>query len=557
MQREGEKMKKLIVGLLTVALSFSIFAGCGSTGDESAASTTAESVAENEGSEEATSGTDAFANLPENWLDADVVATPEMYPNVDMSKPYTVNIYQVGDTPSDWDKVEAAINEYLEPFNTSIKCTFMSWADVGTMYSLVLAGGEQIDAIFTAPWEYMYTEAAKGSFYTFDREWISENMPLTDKYQDPDSFGQTMVNGQMVAMPSNREAAQNKIVAIRQDLAEKYGISELNNWDDYMNFCLTIAEKETPESGILAMPASMNNSELWDVYRQQYDTFQLYNDNWMMYLYQYNGDVPAVEDIELAWNTDYFLEFAKDMKTLADAGAWSRGALSNTTSDDDAFGALQGASIAWNGSVFTYMKMAEESEGVVCAAYDLTTDNLVACEEYNNGDVAIATASGDPLRTAMVLDILKMDTYANRLVNMGIEGDHYVLGEKNEDGWLYTKTENSANYPPDGNSLSWGVRNGVYEEDGQPAREKEMTDSWEERIVSNPTVTFVFDDAAVSDNAAACKTILGEYIPSLQLGLVDDIEATLAEMNAKLTDAGLELVEEEMMSQYTEWLATQ
>ena len=50
---------------------------------------------------------------------------------------------------------------------------------------------------------------------------------------------------------------------------------------------------------------------------------------------------------------------------------------------------------------------------------------------------------------------------------------------------------------------------------------------------------------------------LGEYIPSLQLGLVDDIEATLAEMNAKLTDAGLELVEEEMMSQYTEWLATQ
>lgn len=551
-------MKKLVASLLVAALSLTMLAGCGSSEAPAAEAPAAEAPAAEAPAEEAAPAADAFAGLPENWLDGDVKATPEMYPGVDMSKPYTVHMYQVGDTPPDWDKVEGAINEYLAPFNTTIETVFMSWADVGTMYSLVLAGGEQIDAIFTAPWEYMYTEAAKGSFYTYDRDWVAENMPLTSRYQAEKSFGQTKVNGVMVAMPCNREAAQNKIVAIRQDLADKYGISELKTWDDYMNFCLTIAEKETPESGILAMAASGSNAELWDVYRQQYDSFQLYNDNNMMYLYSYNGTgAPAVEDIQLAWNTDYFLDFANDMKTLADAGAWSRGALSNTTSDDDAFGALQGASIAWNGTVFTYMKQAEESEGVYCTAYDLTTDNLVACEEHNNGDMAIAAASGDPLRTAMVIDILKMDTYVNRLVNLGIEGDHYNLGEKNADGWLYTKADGSANYAPDGNSLSWAVRNGVYEEDGAIPREKEMMDSWELRIVSNPTVTFVFDDAAVADYNAACKTVLGDYIPSLQLGLVEDVEATLAEMNAKLETAGIKQVEEEMMRQYTEWLATQ
>lgn len=551
-------MKKLVASLLVAALSLTMLAGCGSSEAPAAEAPAAEAPAAEAPAEEAAPAADVFANLPEKWLDGDVVATPEMYPNVDMSKPYTVHMYQVGDTPADWDKVEGAINEYLAPFNTSIETVFMSWADVGTMYSLVLAGGEQIDAIFTAPWEYMYTEAAKGSFYTYDRDWVAANMPLTSRYQAEKSFGQTKVNGVMVAMPCNREAAQNKIVAIRQDLADKYGISELKTWDDYMNYCLTIAEKETPESGILAMAASGNNAELWDVYRQQYDTFQLYNDNNMMYLYKYNGiGTPAVEDIQLAWNTDYFLDFANDMKTLADAGAWSRGALSNTTSDDDAFGALQGASIAWNGTVFTYMKQAEESEGVVCAAYDLTTDNLVACEEHNNGDMAIAAASGDPLRTAMVIDILKMDTYVNRLVNLGIEGDHYNLGAKDDKGWLFTKADGSANYAPDGNSLSWAVRNGVYEEDGQIPREKEMYDSWDLRIVSNPTVTFVFDDAAVADYNAACKTVLGDYIPSLQLGLVEDVEATLAEMNAKLETAGIKQVEEEMMRQYTEWLATQ
>ena len=98
------------------------------------------------------------------------------------------------------------------------------------------------------------------------------------------------------------------------------------------------------------------------------------------------------------------------MKEMADAGCWSRSALTNTVTDDDAFGALQGASIAWNASVFTYMKQAEKSEGVECMAYDLTTDNLVNAEAYSNNDMAITAGSENPERAAMVLDLLKFDT---------------------------------------------------------------------------------------------------------------------------------------------------
>jgi len=59
----------------------------------------------------------------------------------------------------------------------------------------------------------------------------------------------------------------------------------------------------------------------------------------------------------------------------------------------------------------------------------------------------------------------------------------------------------------------------------------------------------------MSDYASACKAILGDYIPSLQLGLVDDVDAYLAEMNAKLDGAGIKIVEEELFKQYNEWLA--
>ena len=543
-------MKKRLSCLLVAVLALSLLAACGGTSKQTGGATG--------GAQESTEAVDAaepaadvLAELPASLTDGVVKATPEMYTNVDLSKPYTVYLYLIGDTPQDWDKVMAAVNEYLEPFNTKLETVIMSWADYGTKYSLVLAGGEEVDAIYTAPWCYMYTEAAKGSFYTFDRDFLAKNMPLTNKYQAETSYAESTIDGKIVALPCNAEKADTKIVAIRQDLAEKYGIEKLDNWSDYMNFMLTIAEKETPESGILAQASSGNNAELWEVYRQQYNVFYILKDNYLHYQYEYKeGELPSADDIELCWNSESFVKFAKDMKTLADAGCWSRGALSNTISDDDAFGALQGASIAWNGTVFNYMRMAEKNEGVKCAAYDLTKDNIVACEEYNNSDIAIAAASKNPERTAMVLDILKMDTYVNRLITLGFENEHYTI-----DGFNYAKAANVEAYPPNSVSLSWGINNGIYKETGVEPREQEMVDSWEPRITSNPTITFVFNDTEVSDYASACKAILGDYIPSLQLGLVDDVDAYLAEMNAKLDGAGIKIVEEELFKQYNEWLA--
>ena len=552
--------KKILAGILAALLALSALTGCGGSASDSSNDTGVQQEATDSESTEgsqaaASSGEDALSGLPETLADGEVKATPEMYSNIDLSDEYTVNMYLIGDTPNDWNDVLAKINEYLAPFNTQLAVTFMSWSDYMQMYSLVLAGGEDIDCIYTAPWCYMYTEAAKGSFYVLSDEFISDYMPLTKKYQDPKSFKEATVNGQLIAIPANQENAQNKIVAIRQDIADKYGIESLSNWDDYMNFMLTVAEKETPESGIYAQASATDNVELWHVYRQQYDTFYLLDDNYLTYMFEYDGEIPEVSDIKFAWDTEIFRHYAKDMKTLADAGCWSRSALSETITDDDAFGALQGASITWNGTVYSYMKQAEQTEGITCAAYDLTTDHLVACEEYNNSDFAITAGSKNPERTAMVLDILKMDTYANRLVMLGIEDVHYTLEEGNH----YAKTDKSGDYTFDSISLSWAIRNGdrKYVESDRPEREVVMYDSWDERIVGNPAVTFIFDDSSVSDSAAAVKSTIADYIYMLQLGLVDDVDATIDEMLEKCDKAGLQAITDELIRQYEAWLETQ
>ena len=185
--------------------------------------------------------TAAFAELE---MGATIVATPDLYQNTDLSKDYTVNMYLIGDKPNDWDTVKALVDAKLEPFNTKLEVTFMSWSDYTTLYPLVLAGGEQVDLIFTAPWCFMYSEAAKGSFYTLSDEFIDTYMPLTSQYQAETSWAETTMGGEIVAIPSNRAQPMGKIVAVRQDLMDKYGIDPLENWDDFMTFLLTIAEKE-------------------------------------------------------------------------------------------------------------------------------------------------------------------------------------------------------------------------------------------------------------------------------------------------------------------------
>ena len=482
-----------------------------------------------------------------------ITATPETYANTDLSKNYTVNMYLIGDRPTDWDKVEALVNEYLQPFNTQLSTTFMSWSDYQTMYSLTLAGGSNVDLIFTAPWCYMYTEAAKGSFYELTDEFIETYMPLANEYQAEESWDETTLSGKTIAVPSNVAQPMGKMVAIRQDLAEKHGITSLSNWDDYMNYMLTIAEKETPESGIYAMASSGDNNELWDVYREQFDTMLALDSSYMDMMYKYDGStLPTKDDIKLVYEFDEFREYAKDMKTMADAGCWSRSALTNTITDDDAFGNLQGASIAWNASVFTYMEQAEQTEGVVCAAYDIISDHFVGAEAYSNNDMAIAAGSANPERAAMVLDIMKFDTYVNRLLLLGIEGEHYSIDDQGQ----YTELDGAENYPAMLISASWAIKNGNLSEAGAPEREKVISDAWEARVMSNPTITFVFDDANVASYTAAVQAVLMEYVPMLELGLVDDVDATLDEMIQKCYDAGLQTVYDEFYAQYDAWYAT-
>lgn len=472
---------------------------------------------------------------------------------VDTSTPYNVLMYLVGNKLPGTDAVVEEINKILSAeYNTTLQIEYLPWSDYQTKYPLILAGGEPCDLIYAASWCYLYTEAAKGSYYEMDEDFIKTNMPMTYANQKEESWGQTTINGVCVGIPCNMMVPNYKYVGIRQDLAEKYGIQSLNNWDDFMNYMITIAEKETPVSGIYALDAAQSNMELWRAYCQITNQMSVYSETFQT-PFQGVGVKPAAEDFEYAFASETFLNFAKEMKKLADAGCWSRSALSNTSVGNyESFGNLTGATEVWNGTIFNYMHQAEANEGVRCEAYDLSPESVVFAEEYNNSVMCISANSENPERAALVADLLGYDYELNLLALLGLEG---VNWEDRGNGYYFSDTTQES-YPACSNALGWWCKKdyliGVYDD----ARREAFDNNFKSRMVSNPCTTFVFDESPVKAYMAAVTAVKDEYFGALTLGLVDDVEATFNEMLQRLETAGLSIVKAEFDKQYNEWLAS-
>ena len=546
------KQRKFVSLLLAAAMALSLTAcaGAPAAGSSTPAAPAAETAEE---AAEPAAASDAFAGLPEkNTPATPVYASPDMY-TIDLSKKVNINMYMVGDTPNDWEAVCAEMNKYLEPYNTTFSATFLSWADYTTLYPLALQG-DYCDIIYTASWCFLGSESAKGSFVELTDDFIQQYMPLTYRYQDPDSYIESLQGGKLYCIPQNMTEASAKYVAIRKDLADKYGIGELKTWEDFANYLTTIAEKETPESGIYAYAAAGENKELWDVWRQEFDERSAVEDDYLCLGYLFDGSdkAPAVEDIQLIYDMDVFKDFAHEMKRLADAGVWSRSALTNSTTKDEAFGALQSAADAWNTSLFPYIDQAEQTEGVECACYDLGADNMAAAA-YGAGGLAIAEGSQNPERAAMVLDLFENDTYLNRLMTLGIEGVHYEMIDEDH----YRELEKSKDFAIWVTAASWSIKNYKLTDGAMDPRRQAIEEETEARGVASPTRTFSLDTTEIADYVTAIKNVMNDYVPMLQLGLVDDVDATIAEFRQKLDDAGMQIYLDTFREQYEAWLAAQ
>ena len=480
----------------------------------------------------------------------DTTEAGKTYNGIDVSEPVILTLYYVGDTLGDEEMVFAALNEILEEkINATIDFKSLSFADYQTNYSLLLAGGDPIDLIYTSGWCYYTDEAGKGAFLEVTDEMIKTYMPETAKTQSDGSVTQGRIDGTLYYIPCDRVGYGHITTLIRGDLREKYGIAPLENIEDLYAYMSAVSAD--PDSGVTyAYDAFIDGKLLESLVATNGNSILTFTGTDNYFGYYYNETITA-DDIIFVYETEEFKNFAHQMKEWSSEGFWSLSAINNQTDVRDSF--LNGTSATYFNNLGTCGNVASSAEKSnpewQPELYDINLDQ-VSIAAYDSDGYAIPYTAQNPERALMALDILKNDPDAYVIARYGIPDYHITL---NADGtWAQAEHYGSWSF---GAPVSWGLKNTGLEMDqeGTFKDQIDLFDTWTQVSVGDPIDGFSFSTANVTDQWANLREIWTTYIPILQLGLTDDVDSWLNSFLSNAEASGLDEIKEDIARQLNEY----
>jgi putative aldouronate transport system substrate-binding protein len=165
--------------------------------------------------------------------------------------------------------------------------------------------------------------------------------------------------------------------------------------------------------------------------------------------------------------------------------------------------------------------------------------------------MAVSANCENPGRAMAFINLLNTNEELLNLICHGEEGIDWNWVDKEQ------KLIEATEYACPGN-YAFLVGNGFIEYYMDPA----MLGAWEETAEINATADgssilgFTFNAEPVSGELANMNALIDEQVDRILTGMVPDVDAALAKLNADLYAAGLQTVLDEMQAQVDAWAAT-
>ena len=527
-------MKKIAMLLAVVMLFGLALTGCnGSTSSSSPASS---------GAGQSGSGAAGDENNP--------------YANIDLSKEENVVVYVTATEPNAISEVMKLVNEKTKAaINTTMELFFIPSSERTTKYPLVMAGGDDVDLIYTANWCYYQEQVNKAGFRELSEDFLKQYMPQTWAVLPEAAWKETYINGKIYMVPRNTAAIfPDRGPMVNMDIAEKYGYTadKINSYEDFYNMLLAIGTNEV-SNGMYAFYAS-STATLYDIglrYR-----FNLINNQASDYVYYSQLNDPKFEHPFFLHTSEQYKTYVLENAALAKAGVWPSDAISNTNSITTLFTNKQSAT-AYNNyynGINTISNL--RAQGMKVELFDIYPENYRALRDSYVGDGrANPTFSKRPERAAVLRDYNKHDRDTYMLLAGGIEGRHYIYDEATN---TVSRGEEASDYEFD--VWAWGIRHANFP---WPATDDERINAANKHLKDTqvkdeewPYWGFNFDYNPVSAEWAVISALITEHDASFNLGMFGDkTEQTYEEFVRKLKDGGLEAYMAEWNRQRDEFLA--
>lgn len=501
------KKKRILALLLTAALTASLLAGCGT------------------GKDEAQGGGD----------------------NSSDGSTYNVVLENVtlGAAYKDTEAIEEAINEITEP---AIGCTVsilnVGIADHANRMSMMVAGGEKIDLCMTGLTTNLVSMVNDGMLCELDEYIDTVGADMKELLGDELEAGK--IDGTLYGITANNAAGNSGGFLYNKELADVAGVTipEKCTIDDLINAYQQIRESN-PDLYFTSLGDGGGGcatlvSPLTAFGDPTYYSYGVIAD-------PLNGSTK----IENWYTTDEAHEYYSMLKGWQNEGIVPSDSMTSGVIPQDMFKA---------GSCFGVLSGYSPMElSTQALSYEFEVGMAQITDAYRDTDVVqqrmwgVPVTSENPEKAVEFLNFMYTNTDVANLLSHGIEGINYELTD--QDG-IVNKI--------DGANPGWqrvlsmfGDQTKVYY--NTPAEEgiQEKIAAFSESAYPVKTCGYVFDSTPVSAKAAAVSNVVQQYGPSLEAGVVDDVDEALDQIVEDMNNAGMEDVIEENQNQLDTWLETQ
>lgn len=528
-------MKKFLSILVVLVMVLGVFAGCQSDSKQSEDPSTAPSKTET---------TDKAEDKAEESGDSDI------------GEFVTLKWYLHGSNVKDDTAVLEKANAYLkEKLNCEIQPIWGTWGDFDENVVLAINGNDDVDIYFTCSWSANeYNSFAKRGAY---RRLDDPDNNLIEQYgQDLwDLLPDVLLNGAMVqgadgygayAVPGYKDIATQNRWDINVPLLEKYGytLEDIENTDYYGfgEIMKTVKEGEGDDFYPLLVEGAVLERMVTNSIIVTGDSGNV--NVLSLYLNPDNLSEPAEGGTTIfnKFATPEYQRFVETTREYFLAGYIDPG-LGNAGQANDLRTAKQQTGeylIGTQSYALGYEVQASAERGFEVGMVP-ATDPYVDTTSSQGAMMAISTASKNPERAMMFLNLLNTDPELFTLLDYGVEGVHYDLvnGEA-------VFTEARENYMPWTNGM--GNVTLLPPQEGQGADFYDDFKAYYGAAEEIPSLGWAFDPTVVENEMGALTNVASEYSLALSTGTVDPAEK-LPEFLQKLEDNGMQKVVDEANSQ--------
>lgn len=554
--------KKALAVLLATAMVLGT-AACGSSADTSSTSS---------GSSDTSTSTDAAASDDSTAASDDSAAVDSSDPwaDVDTSEHVVITYMTTGETPTGtkekYEEMMEQLNAILtEKVNAELDIYFISWTDYLSNYNLTLAQMDgTVDLVGTASdWLDAWPNAKNGAFLELSEEMLQKYAPQTWASVPAENWELCKYDGEIYLMPEDNYAQwTNHGFAYRLDWAKEAGLEDgVHSWEDMTEYFRYVKE---------AYP----DIQPWDSDGTQYSQMV---GGWI----QSHSDYVSIDGVvsSALWggtkddlytvyspymtDTDSLVEFAKMMKEWDEIGVWKTDVLNNTSStnrDDYRIGRV--AAEQHHTQTWTDLVSHTSANTIYQDDPDAETGFFYFGEESQNvvalsithGAMAISAGSKNPERALMVYDLLRNDPECYRLLCYGVEGVSYEI---TEDG-LRTTPEgyNQDTDNINGTTNYWWGRNDDLEIKSAELNWDaidELYAEYDSIKIEYPYGQFVADVDNIQSYINNLNEIHTNYMKQIAFGKYSGTaEEIVAEYQAAMQAAGIDIVTEELQRQFDE-----